>query len=89
MINRLTNYSDNLYQPVTTLAKTRTFVWVQRKVSKHIHLKVKEDCHISRKLNTLAQTQNTSDFQFIKQLDSKCKQLTKSYLNDQLTDSLN
>ena len=89
MINRLTYYSDNLYQPVTALAKTRTFVWVQRKVSKHIHLKVKEDYHISRKLNTLAQTQNTSDFQFIKQLDSKCKQLTKSYLNDQLTDSLN
>ena len=40
MINRETNSSDQLYQPVTALTKTRNFEWVQRKVSrqtKHFH----------------------------------------------------
>ena len=52
------NASDELNQPLTVLAKTKTFVWVQSKTSgqtKHVHLRKLDKTVAIRKLITTAQ----------------------------------
>ena len=61
MNNKAANYnaSDQLNQPLTALAKTKTFVWVQSKVRrqiKHVHLWKLDEAVTIRKLVTTAQT---------------------------------
>ena len=53
------NTSNQLNQPLTALAKTKTFMWVQSKVSKqikHVHLWKLDKAVTIRELITAAQT---------------------------------
>ena len=62
------NASNQLNQPLTALAKTKTFMWVQSKVSrqiKHVHLWKLDKVVTIRKLITTAQSEITSEFEFM------------------------
>ena len=70
------NASNQLNQPLTALAKTKTFMWVQSKVSrqiKHVHLWKLDKVVTIRKLVTTAQSEITSEFEFIQK---RCKTKT-------------
>ena len=67
------NASNQLNQPLTALVKTKTFMWVQSKVSrqiKHVHLWKLDKALTIRKLITTAQNEITSEFEFIQK---RCK----------------
>ena len=70
------NASNQLNQPLTALAKTKTFMCVQSKVSrqiKHVHLWKLDKVVTIRKLITTAQSEITSEFEFIQK---RCKTKT-------------
>ena len=70
------NAFNQLNQPLTALAKTKTFMWVQSKVSrqiKHVHLWKLDKVVTIRKLITTAQSEITSEFEFIQK---RCKTKT-------------
>ena len=83
------NASNQLNQPLTALAKTKTFMWVQSKVSrqiKHVHLWKLDKVVTIRKLITTAQSEITSEFEFIQK---RCKiSIFKEIQNFRLIGSL-
>ena len=82
------NASNQLNQPLTALAKTKTFMWVQSKVSrqiKHVHLWKLDKAVTIRKLITTAQSEITSEFEFIQK---RCKTKTNDCVASRLEISL-
>ena len=71
--------SNQLKQPLTALAKTKSFVWVQSKVRrqiKHVHLWNLDQAVTIRKPSQQLKPNMTSEFEIIQRVGSKQKQTT-------------
>ena len=70
---------NQLKQPLTALAKTKTFVWVHSKVRrqiKHVHLWKKHQLSQFGNLLQQLKPSMTSEFEIIQRVGSKQKQTT-------------